>query len=120
MNQHSGFDSVRRQYGVPAYYGARVVYRAYRGRPISGTLISCTGSHLYMRREDGTRFGPLHPTSKMDYGDGRDYGAECNKIIDLYNDWLNERIDTTQYRVRVAAVRKAAVVAAQEANRAAA
>lgn len=104
MNQHSGFASVRSQYGVPAHYGTRVTYRGYP-EPISGVLISCTGAHLYLRRDDdGKRFGPIHPC-EVDYGDSRDYTAECNAIIEIRNDWLNMRITTDEYNRRVKAVR---------------
>lgn len=86
--KHDGqMASVRRFYGVPAYRGARVTFRGY-GLPLHGTIISSTGSHLYMRLDvvaavggRRSRFGPLHPTWKMDYGDGRDYGAETDERL---------------------------------------
>lgn len=101
-------ESVRRCYGVPAKRGARVTYRGY-GTPLTGKIISSTGSHIYIRLDhNGKRFGPLHPTSEMDYGDGRDYGAECDAIIEIRNDWLNRRINTDEYLSLVAEVRKPA------------
>ena len=97
--------SVREFYGVPARRGARVTYRGYP-EPVRGRIISSTGSHLYIRRDDnGRRFGPLHPTCAMDYGDGRDYGAEMDAIVAIRNDWLNHRITAEQFRERCAAVR---------------
>lgn len=83
-------ESVRRFYGVPAYRGREVVYRGYK-HPMAGRILSSTGSHLYLRLNDGRRFGPLHPTSEMDYGDGRDYGAEMDARIARFNDALNGR-----------------------------
>lgn len=98
--------SVRRNYGVPVKRGARVVYRGY-SEPIAGRIISSTGSHLYLRRDDnGKRFGPLHPTSRMDYGDGRDYGAECDARIELWNEYLNHRMDKPEYLERLRALPK--------------
>lgn len=98
--------SVREFYGVPASRGRRVTYRGYP-EPVSGRIISSTGSHLYIRTDGGERFGPLHPTCAMDYGDGRNYTAETNAVIELRNDWLNERITADQYREKVAAIRGA-------------
>lgn len=95
--------SVRRNYGVPARRGTRVIYRGY-GEPVAGHLISSTGSHLYMRTDAGARFGPLHPTSRMDYGDERDYSAECDAHIDLWNEYLNHRIDRPEYIERLRAL----------------
>lgn len=98
--------SVRRNYGVPIRRGARVTYRGY-AQPIAGRIISCDGSHVWIRRDDtGERFGPLHPTSRMDYGDERDYGAECDARIDLWNEWLNRRIDKAEYLARLLALPK--------------
>lgn len=102
MTEHMA--SVRRYYGVPAYRGAEVIYRGYK-HPMAGHIISCTGSHLYIRLHDGRRFGPLHPTSEMDYGDGRDYTAECNAVIEIKNEWLNGRLDGLTAAKRIAAVR---------------
>lgn len=96
--------SVRRCYGVPAYRGARVTFRGYK-TPLPGHIISSTGSHLWLRLDDGRRFGPLHPTWQMDYGDGRDHTAECNAVIDVRNEWLNGRITTDECRTKVAAIR---------------
>lgn len=95
---------VRRQYGVPARRGVRVTYRGYP-EPSTGRLTYCNGQYVWMRTDDGKKVGPLHPTSAMDYGDGRDYTAECNKIIGVHNDWLNERITTDECRELVAAIR---------------
>ena len=98
--------SVRRNYGVPAYRGAEILYTGYR-RPITGRIISSTGSHLFIRRDDnGRRFGPLHPTWCIDYGDHRDYGRECDDRIEVWNEWLNRRIDRAEYFRRVRALPK--------------
>lgn len=48
--------SLRRYYGVPAR----------RGR-----IISAREHKLWIRTDDGRRFGPLHPTWEIDYGDAR-------------------------------------------------
>lgn len=77
-------ESVRRFYGVPAYRGREVVYHGYKF-PLAGRILSSTGSHLYLRLNDGRRAGPFHPTSRMDYGDGRDYTAETNARIKAFN-----------------------------------
>jgi len=62
-------ESVRAAYDVPAYRGRRITYLGMGG-PLSGHIISSTGSHLYMRTDDGRRFGPLHPCWRIDYHDG--------------------------------------------------
>jgi hypothetical protein len=80
--------SVRRFYGIPAKRGAQVTFRGYE-EPMRGTIISSTGSHLYIRLASGKRFGPLHPTWEMDYGDGRDYTAETNARIAAFNRAVN-------------------------------
>ena len=77
-------ESVRRFYGVPAYRGREVTFTGC-GLSLRGRIMSSTGSHLYLRLENGRRFGPLHPTWKMDYGDGRDYTAETNARIAAFN-----------------------------------
>ena len=97
--------SVRRMYGVPARRGAEIVYSGY-GFPIAGRIISCDGSHLYMRANDGRRVGPLHPTWAIDYGDHRDYGRETNERIELWNEWLNHRIERPEYLDRLRALPK--------------
>lgn len=69
--------TVRRCYGVPAYRG-----RAVQFRGIAHIILSSTGSHLWLRcLRSGVRVGPCHPTWEMDYGDGRDYGAEHDARI---------------------------------------
>jgi hypothetical protein len=83
-DDHGRMASVRRFYGVPAYRGCPV---KYRGTPM--TVMSSTGSHLYLRDQNGQRIGPCHPTWQMDYGDGRDYGAETNARIAAFNARLN-------------------------------
>lgn len=82
-------ESVRRCYGVPAYRGREVTWSGY-GRPLRCRIMSSTGSHLYVRLPTGKRFGPLHPTWCMDYGDGRDYGAEMDARIAAFNRRVNE------------------------------
>jgi hypothetical protein len=70
MSRRWAWESVERCYDVPAYYGRRVTLHIY-GAPLRGKLISCTGSHLFMRTDGGQRIGPLHPCWKIDYHDGR-------------------------------------------------
>jgi hypothetical protein len=63
--------SVRRCYDVPAARGREVVLH-FGSLPERATIISSTGSHLYVRlARSGRRFGPLHPCWKIDYLDGR-------------------------------------------------
>lgn len=73
-------ESVRRCYGVPAYRGRYVVFSGFK-HPVEAKIISSTGSYLYLRDVNGRRIGPCHPTWGMDYGDGRDYGAEHDARI---------------------------------------
>ena len=80
--------SVRRFYGVPAYRGREVVFSGFKF-PIAARIISSTGSHLYLRGANGQRIGPCHPTWAMDYGDGRDYGAETDARIKAWNERVN-------------------------------
>lgn len=96
--------SVARNYGVPARRGARIVFHGYDA-PIAGTVMSSTGSHIYVRRDDtGRRFGPLHPTWMIDWGDGLDHSAMCDACIKVWNEWLNGRIDREEYLRRMAAL----------------
>lgn len=80
--------SVRRFYGVPAYRGTEVVFSGL-GQPIHAQIISSDGAHLYLRSLAGQRIGPCHPTWEMDYGDGRDYGAETDARIAAWNERVN-------------------------------
>ena len=80
---------VRDYYGVPARRGAEVVFTEM-GRPITGTILSSTGSHLYFRAHDGRRIGPCHPLS-FDYGDGIDHKARMDRRVARFNDLLNGR-----------------------------
>jgi hypothetical protein len=109
-DSHGPWASVRRAYGIPARRGVRVTYRGWP-EPMSGRLTYCDGQYVWLRTDDGKKVGPLHPTSAMDYGDGRDYTAECNAIIAIRNDWINERITTEECRLRCAAVRREAIIA---------
>jgi hypothetical protein len=72
--------TVRALYGVPAYRGREVVFGGFK-HPVACRILSSTGSHLYLRDSNGRRIGPCHPTWAMDYGDGRDYGAEHDERI---------------------------------------
>lgn len=86
--------SVRRFYGVPARRGVEV---SFRGEPCR--VISSTGSHLYLRSErNGRRIGPCHPTWQMDYGDGRDYGAETDARIAAWNRRVSQERAKTEKR----------------------
>lgn len=106
-------ESVRRTYGVPARKGTPVVFRGY-ATPMQGHIISSTGSHLYMRLDhNGQRFGPLHPTWKMDYLDGRDYSAEMDQVVEIRNEWLNGRISTGSCVAQIRKVRERAIAAAE-------
>lgn len=68
-------ESVRRNYDVPAHRGRRVLLtadpRAGTNSSLAATIISSTGSHLYVRTDEGERLGPLHPCWCIDYLDGR-------------------------------------------------
>lgn len=64
--------SVRANYDVPAYRGRRVkLLHTVAPEPCEATIISSTGSHLYVRLDNGRRIGPLHPCWRIDYLDGR-------------------------------------------------
>lgn len=63
-------ESVRWNYDVPAFRGRHITFTGL-GAPIHGRILSSTGSHLYMRADDGRRIGPLHPAWRIDYLDGR-------------------------------------------------
>lgn len=65
---YRGMGLVRRIYGVPAYRGREVVFTGLK-HPVAGRIISCNGSHLWIRTNEGRRFGPLHPTWEIDYGE---------------------------------------------------
>lgn len=58
--------SLREYYGVPAYRGREVVFTGLK-HPVTGRIVSAREHKLYIRTDDGRRFGPLHPTWEMDY-----------------------------------------------------
>lgn len=65
----SGMALVRRIYKVPAYRGRRVAFTGNGPVPVGGRIISSDGQYLWIRTDAGERFGPLHPTWEMHYGD---------------------------------------------------
>jgi hypothetical protein len=50
-------ESLRRYYAVPAK----------RGGSVAGRIISARDHKLWIRTDDGRRFGPLHPTWEVEY-----------------------------------------------------
>jgi hypothetical protein len=81
---------VRRYYNVPAKRGREVLFIEYK-HPVRGTIISATGSHLYLRDSNGRRLGPCHPLG-IDYLDGVSPGdreARHNDRIRKFNEMLN-------------------------------
>ena len=61
-------ESLRRYYGVPAKRGGRVVFTGLK-HPVAGRIISAREHKLWIRTDDGRRFGPLHPTWEIEYLD---------------------------------------------------
>jgi hypothetical protein len=59
-------ESLRRYYGVPAQRGREVVFTGQKF-PVSGRILSARDHKLWIRTNDGRRFGPLHPTWEMRY-----------------------------------------------------
>lgn len=59
---------VRDYYGVPAKRGGRVLFTGLK-HPVAGRIISAREMKLWIRTNDGRRFGPLHPTWEMEYQD---------------------------------------------------
>jgi hypothetical protein len=70
MPRWGRMESVRVNYDVPAQRGREVLWLGGKF-PVAGRIISSTGSHLYVRANDGRRIGPLHPCWRIDYLDGR-------------------------------------------------
>lgn len=64
----SELQSVRDYYGVPAYRGELVRFSGLPSVPIVGRILSASAHKLWIR-EGGTgrRYGPLHPTWRMEY-----------------------------------------------------
>ena len=83
-------DYIRNHYGVPAHRGQEVIFTGGKF-PMAGRIISARGGHLYLRLNDGRRFGPLHPLWEMDYGDGIDHGARYDARVEAFNRALNAR-----------------------------
>lgn len=59
-------ESLRRYYGVPAKRGAKIIFTGCK-HPVAGRIISAQDHKLYIRTNDGRRFGPLHPTWEIEY-----------------------------------------------------
>jgi hypothetical protein len=59
-------ESLRRYYGVPAKRGQRVLFTGLK-HPVAGVIISAQAHKLWIRTDDGRRFGPLHPTWEIEY-----------------------------------------------------
>lgn len=59
-------ESLRRYYRVPAKRGARIVFTGLK-HPVAGTIISAREHKLWIRTDDGQRFGPLHPVWEIEY-----------------------------------------------------
>lgn len=92
---------VRETYGVPVKRGMRVIDEGGR----SGIVTCGDGAHVRVRLDDEKRSGRYHPLS-LDYGDGvrpNDRLAQRNARIEIWNDWLNQRITHEQYVERWAA-----------------
>lgn len=75
---------LNRRYGTPAKIGMRITAD---GKP--GTIISGRGHHLGIRLDGEKHSGTWHPTWRIDYGDGIDYGARYDERIRAFNRWLN-------------------------------
>jgi hypothetical protein len=78
----------RNRYGVPLKRGKEVIFTELK-HPVAGKVISAKDG-VYIRTNDGRRFGPCHPLS-FDYGDGIDYGARYDVRIEAFNRALNAR-----------------------------
>lgn len=86
----------REHYGVPARRGVRVTVD---GR--SGTIVGARDSHLRVRFDEPlspsaasgrrSRIFSCHPTWLVDYGDGRDYGAEHDERVEAFVAALSRR-----------------------------
>jgi hypothetical protein len=59
-------ESLRRYYGVPAKRGQRILFTGLKYR-ITGEIVSARDHKLWIRTDDGRRFGPLHPTWEIEY-----------------------------------------------------
>lgn len=66
MSEHGEMASLRRYYGVPARRGQRIIFTGLK-HPVAGRIISACEHRLYIRTDDGRRFGPLHPTWEVEY-----------------------------------------------------
>jgi hypothetical protein len=86
---NSALTNIRLFYGVPALRGAQVKFQG-----VEHTILSGDGHHLYLRDPNGNRVGPCHPTWEMDYGDGRDYGAEMDDRIRRFNELISQALRT--------------------------
>lgn len=65
---------VRKNYGVPAIRGGRVLYTGC-GRKEFGTIRSARGSHLNIQLDGVKRPLPFHPTWELEYVQSSDSGA---------------------------------------------
>lgn len=57
---------IRDYYHVPAYRGREIIFTGLE-QPVSGRIISASEAKLWIRTNDGRRFGPLHPTWEVEY-----------------------------------------------------
>ena len=65
--QLHNFEMIRKQYGVPAYRGGRVMYTG-GPTPKQCTIVGSNGSHLSLRDAAGN-VGRYHPTWELKYLD---------------------------------------------------
>lgn len=79
--------SVRATYDVPAYRGREVLFLGFKFQVLRCTIISSTGSHLYLRDSNGRRIGPCHPCWAIDYLDGR--GLRTDQPTPMDRAWAN-------------------------------
>jgi len=65
------FESIRRQYKVPAYPGGQVIYTG-GGTPIQCTIVGCDGQYLFLRENtDAGLVSNYHPTWELKYLEAR-------------------------------------------------
>lgn len=76
-------------YDVPAARGREVIWLGSKF-PIAATILSSTGSHLYLRDANGRRIGPCHPCWAIDYQDGR--GDRTGQPTPMDRAWSKEAL----------------------------
>lgn len=62
------FEYINQNYGLKVCKGTIVEFLKPGSKDrMKGSVMSCNGHYIFIRGEDGKRYGPFHPTWEMEY-----------------------------------------------------